>query len=134
MRARRSQQKNPKNHRKTVHGISETHPRQNARSQLARIPCIIDTNGRSYNNWRFVSPDGGQIVVTVNGPIDPASTSIRFRLSITSHSQCESVSVRYGIYRIANTGCLPIDDALALSLGLYLGISFRVTISFGYHR
>lgn len=39
-------------------------------SDLARIPCIIDTNGRSYNNWRFVSPDGGQIIVTVKGQVE----------------------------------------------------------------
>lgn len=39
-------------------------------SDLARIPCIVDTNGRSYNNWRFNAPDGGQFTVQVNGPIE----------------------------------------------------------------
>lgn len=42
-----------------------THPHD-----LAHIPCIIDTNGLSYNNWRFVSPQGEQIIVAVNGPIE----------------------------------------------------------------
>ena len=27
-------------------------------SELSRHACIIDTNGRSYSNWRFVEPDG----------------------------------------------------------------------------
>lgn len=42
-----------------------THP-----SELARLPCIIDTNGRFLNNWRFAEPNGGTVAVTVNGRIE----------------------------------------------------------------
>jgi len=52
-------------------------------SELARIPCIVDTNGRNYNNWRFVSPDGGQILVTVNGPIEVNSPISAMRAALS---------------------------------------------------
>ena len=39
-------------------------------SELSRHPCIIDTNGRSYSNWRFVEPDGTPFSVPVSGPIE----------------------------------------------------------------
>lgn len=42
-----------------------THP-----SQLAHIPCIIDTNGRAFNNWRFVDADGTKFSVSVAGQIE----------------------------------------------------------------
>ncbi|MCV9998370.1 LysR family transcriptional regulator [Pararhizobium sp. YC-54] len=42
-----------------------THP-----SELSRHACIIDTNGRSYSNWRFVEHDGTGFSVPVGGPIE----------------------------------------------------------------
>ena len=39
-------------------------------ADLARVPCIVDTNSRHYNNWRFESPDGTSQTVTVYGPIE----------------------------------------------------------------
>lgn len=42
-----------------------THP-----SQLSGVPCIIDTNGRFLNNWRFDGPDGSTIAVTVHGRLE----------------------------------------------------------------
>jgi DNA-binding transcriptional LysR family regulator len=39
-------------------------------SELSRHACIIDTNGRSYSNWRFVEPDGTPFSVPVGGPIE----------------------------------------------------------------
>ena len=39
-------------------------------SDLAKIPCIVDTNSRFNNNWRFESPDGTSQTVTVYGPIE----------------------------------------------------------------
>ncbi|EDQ34502.1 Transcriptional regulator [Hoeflea phototrophica DFL-43] len=42
-----------------------THP-----SQLADVPCIIDTNGRFLNNWRFDNPDGSSASVTVSGSFE----------------------------------------------------------------
>lgn len=41
------------------------HPRA-----LAELPCIVDTNGRSRNNWSFKEPDGSETTVTVSGPIE----------------------------------------------------------------
>jgi DNA-binding transcriptional LysR family regulator len=40
---------------------------------LAGLPCIVDTNGRSRNNWRFVGPDSAPINVVVKGPIEANS-------------------------------------------------------------
>jgi DNA-binding transcriptional LysR family regulator len=40
-------------------------------SQLWRIvPCIVDTNGRFLNNWRFDGPDGSTVAVTVHGRLE----------------------------------------------------------------
>ena len=39
-------------------------------SELSRHPCIIDTNGRSYSNWRFIEKDGSGFSVPVGGPME----------------------------------------------------------------
>ncbi|OJG01396.1 LysR family transcriptional regulator [Pararhizobium antarcticum] len=39
-------------------------------SDLARVPCVIDTNGRSYSNWRFIEKDGTGFSVPVTGPME----------------------------------------------------------------
>lgn len=40
-----------------------------APEDLARVPCIVDTNGRWYNSWPFRDEDGREVTVTVSGPI-----------------------------------------------------------------
>lgn len=42
-----------------------THP-----SQLAGLPCIVDTNGRTLNNWHFENKDGSTFSVTVRGRLE----------------------------------------------------------------
>lgn len=37
---------------------------------LARIPCIIDTNGRWLSNWPFQGANGEMTSVSVSGPIE----------------------------------------------------------------
>ena len=37
---------------------------------LAKVPCIIDTNGRWLSNWPFVGDDGELVTVSVSGPIE----------------------------------------------------------------
>ena len=32
---------------------------------LAKLPCILDTNSRSLSNWTFIDKDGGQLTVAV---------------------------------------------------------------------
>jgi DNA-binding transcriptional LysR family regulator len=50
---------------------------------LAIVPCIVDTNGRYYNNWRFQAPDGtGFQSVTVSGPIEVNSPIASTRAAI----------------------------------------------------
>ncbi|MFP5077138.1 LysR family transcriptional regulator [Rhizobium sp. YIM 134829] len=39
-------------------------------SDLSRVPCILDTNGRSYSNWRFLDGEGQSFSVPVSGPIE----------------------------------------------------------------
>ncbi len=39
-------------------------------TDLANVPCIVDTNGRSRNNWTFKEKDGSQISVAVSGPME----------------------------------------------------------------
>lgn len=42
----------------------------NTPADLARVPCIVDTNSRYNNNWRFEARDGTSQSVTVYGPIE----------------------------------------------------------------
>jgi len=37
---------------------------------LARVPCIVDTNGRSLTNWPFKGDNGDAVSVSVSGPIE----------------------------------------------------------------
>ncbi|WP_420407287.1 LysR family transcriptional regulator [Hoeflea sp.] len=39
-------------------------------SQLADVPCVVDTNGRFLNNWRFDDPDGSSYTVSVSGRVE----------------------------------------------------------------
>lgn len=39
-------------------------------SALGKLPCVIDTNGRFMNNWRFENADGSAFTVPVNGRIE----------------------------------------------------------------
>lgn len=55
------------------HG-TPTHP-----SDLANLPCVIDTNGRFLNSWRFDGGDGTIIPVTVNGRIEANSPLVALR-------------------------------------------------------
>ncbi|WP_394687937.1 LysR family transcriptional regulator [Hoeflea sp.] len=56
-----------------------THP-----SQLADMPCIIDTNGRFLNNWRFDNPDGSAASVTVSGRLEVNSPLAAMRAAEAS--------------------------------------------------
>ncbi|WP_439271659.1 LysR family transcriptional regulator [Pseudochrobactrum sp. HB0163] len=38
--------------------------------QLQDLPCIIDTNSRSRNNWQFRNQDGSHLTVSVRGPLE----------------------------------------------------------------
>ncbi|KGF69024.1 LysR family transcriptional regulator [Hoeflea sp. BAL378] len=42
-----------------------THP-----SQLSGMPCIVDTNGRTLNNWPFENKDGSVFSVSVRGRLE----------------------------------------------------------------
>jgi DNA-binding transcriptional LysR family regulator len=37
---------------------------------LAKVPCIIDTNGRWLSNWPFVGDNSDLVTVSVSGPIE----------------------------------------------------------------
>lgn len=48
-------------------------------ADLASLPCVIDTNGRFLNSWRFDGGDGTIIPVTVNGRIEANSPLVALR-------------------------------------------------------
>jgi DNA-binding transcriptional LysR family regulator len=56
----------------------------NEPGDLAKVPCIIDTNNRGYGNWRFDHPDGGGRTVTVSGPVEVNSPIAASRAAIAS--------------------------------------------------
>lgn len=37
---------------------------------LARMPCVIDTNGRWLSNWPFMRENGEMFSVSISGPIE----------------------------------------------------------------
>ncbi|QPC85419.1 LysR family transcriptional regulator [Mesorhizobium sp. NBSH29] len=41
--------------------------------ELSKLPCIIDTNGRSLANWQFLGDNGEVVGVPVTGPIEANS-------------------------------------------------------------
>ena len=49
---------------------------------LASVPCIVDTNSRYYNNWRFEAPGSGFVTVSVSGPIEVNSPIASTRAAI----------------------------------------------------
>ncbi|ANK73924.1 MULTISPECIES: LysR family transcriptional regulator [Ensifer] len=52
-------------------------------TDLSKLPCILDTNGRSYSNWRFVEPDGSAFTVPVRGPIEVNSPLAALRATVS---------------------------------------------------
>ncbi|WQO65235.1 LysR family transcriptional regulator [Sinorhizobium medicae] len=52
-------------------------------SELSKLPCILDTNGRSYSNWRFVEKDGSPFTVSVSGQIEVNSPLGAARAAVT---------------------------------------------------
>ncbi|MDP9631373.1 UNVERIFIED_ORG: DNA-binding transcriptional LysR family regulator [Ensifer adhaerens] len=52
-------------------------------TDLSKIPCILDTNGKSYSNWRFVEPDGSSFTVPVSGPIEVNSPLASVRAAVS---------------------------------------------------
>lgn len=52
-------------------------------SDLSKVPCILDTNGRSYSNWRFVEADGSSFTVPVSGPIEVNSPLASVRAAVS---------------------------------------------------
>ncbi|MDO6965425.1 LysR family transcriptional regulator [Rhizobium alvei] len=62
--------------------LLETHGPIERPDDLVNIPCIVDTNGRYYNNWRFELPDGSSQTVAVKGPIEVNSPIASTRAAI----------------------------------------------------
>ncbi|CAN7684455.1 LysR family transcriptional regulator [Rhizobium sp. LjRoot254] len=54
----------------------------NTPADLANVPCIVDTNSRYYNNWRFETAEGLSQAVTVSGPIEVNSPIASTRAAI----------------------------------------------------
>jgi DNA-binding transcriptional LysR family regulator len=50
--------------------LVERHGMPRAPEDMASLPCIIDTNGRWYDNWPFRDVDGRDMPVLVSGPIE----------------------------------------------------------------
>ncbi len=51
-------------------------------SELSQVPCIVDTNARSLNNWRFRRPDGSLFSVGVHGRMEVNSPLATMRATL----------------------------------------------------
>jgi DNA-binding transcriptional LysR family regulator len=62
--------------------LIEKYGRPKHPQELAKLPCLIDTNGRSRANWSFVDADGRTVTVTVparlevNSPLTTRAAAI----------------------------------------------------------
>jgi DNA-binding transcriptional LysR family regulator len=50
--------------------VLERHGRPKRPQDLARLPCIIDTNARWMSSWQFAGEDGSVLTTNVSGPIE----------------------------------------------------------------
>ena len=50
--------------------LIEKHGKPTRPQDLANMPCIVDTNGRSLANWRFKGDGEESVSVNVSGPIE----------------------------------------------------------------
>ncbi|NGN44250.1 LysR family transcriptional regulator [Mesorhizobium sp. CGMCC 1.15528] len=50
--------------------LIEQHGKPTRPQDLARLPCIIDTNGRWLSNWPFLGDNGETVTVSVTGPME----------------------------------------------------------------
>lgn len=57
----------------------QRHGRPAEPADLLSVPCIVDTNGRFRNAWRFVTPDGRQTTINVSGPLEANSPMTALR-------------------------------------------------------
>lgn len=53
----------------------ERHPELQTPADLAKVPCIMDTNHRALNNWQFQTDAGAMETVSVSGPMEVNSPS-----------------------------------------------------------
>lgn len=60
----------------------KAHGPLNEPADLARVPCILDTNGRFLSNWRFRRPDGTPFSVNVNARMEVNSPLAAMRAAL----------------------------------------------------
>jgi DNA-binding transcriptional LysR family regulator len=88
-------------------------------SELSRHACIIDTNGRSYSNWRFVEKDGSGFSVPVGGPIEVNSPLAAVRAAVSGLG-ISAVPDFIARPKIAAGTLVPIlEDYLTTDRGIY---------------
>ncbi len=54
-------------------GTIEKYGKPEKPQDLARLPCIVDTNGRWLSNWPFMRENGEMFSVAVSGPLEANS-------------------------------------------------------------
>jgi DNA-binding transcriptional LysR family regulator len=86
---------------------------------LSRMPCIIDTNGRFYNNWRFFSPDGSHFNISVNGPIEVNSPISAMRAAISGLGVAMVPDFIGKAHRDAGRLVTVLDDFVPTDRGIY---------------
>ncbi|SIR00548.1 transcriptional regulator, LysR family [Rhizobium sp. RU20A] len=88
-------------------------------SALARVPCIIDTNGRNHGNWRFAETDGSTFSVAISGPLEVNSPLACLRAAVAGLgvSICPDFIARS---KIASGELVTLfDDYLTKDRGIY---------------
>ncbi|PTM94278.1 LysR family transcriptional regulator [Mycoplana dimorpha] len=88
-------------------------------SELSRLPCVIDTNGKSHSNWRFVDAKGTGFSVPVTGQIEvnSPSSAVRAAASGLGIAQVPEFIARSGLENGKIVSIL--DDYLPSDRGIY---------------
>ncbi|WP_315925411.1 LysR family transcriptional regulator [Mesorhizobium sp. SP-1A] len=105
---------------------------------LARLPCIIDTNGRWLSNWPFRGDDNDTISVSVSGPIE-VNSPIAARAAAVAGLGFSVLPDFIAASEIASGRLLPVlDDRILQGGGIfavyphrrYLPAKVRVLVDF----
>lgn len=98
--------------------LEKTGPIQHP-SELSRLPCVIDTNGKSHSNWRFIDAKGTSFSVPVSGHIEVNSptSAVRAAQSGLGIAQVPEFIAKSGL----DSGQLVaiLDDYLPADRGIY---------------
>lgn len=97
----------------------DTHGRPETPTEISRFPVIIDTNGRSRNNWLFHDKEGREFTVPVNALMEVNSPEVAKRAALAGLGL--TISPSFSVAKEVREGRLisMLDEWLPRGSGVY---------------